>query len=206
MLIKKKAYCKMTVRKRDLPLVDFLEECNKTYFEKKILDYGAGGSQPPLVIFYEKGYETYGIDSSAEQVKNAKQYAEAHNMTLNIIEGDMRELPFEDMSFSFAYSHHTIHHMKKLDIKHAIAEMIRVLIHGGLLYINVPSVESSGYGEGIELAKGEFKGRYGGIHSFFEENEADDYFTGLEIIKKQKRINKRTVVLWDFIGIKKDSL
>ena len=46
---------------RQTQLYKFLEYCNKSNMEKKILDCGAGGNMPPLGLFYSEGYETYGF-------------------------------------------------------------------------------------------------------------------------------------------------
>jgi len=42
----------MILHRLDTPLFDFLNECNKSTLEKKILDCGAGGGAPPLAIFH----------------------------------------------------------------------------------------------------------------------------------------------------------
>lgn len=177
----------MKVKKRYRQLLDFIVECDKSGLEKKVLDCGAGGSNPPLAIFHEKGYETFGIEISTKQLENAREFEKSNNINLNIIEGDMRDLPYENESFSFVYSYISIYHMKKIEIKRTISEMARVLIPGGLLYINVPSIKSKGYDRHKEEEKGEFRGKNGEIHSLFEENELDSYFTGLTIIKYRKR-------------------
>ncbi|MFX1252905.1 MAG: class I SAM-dependent methyltransferase [Promethearchaeota archaeon] len=179
----------MIVRRRDIPLLGFLSECNKTSLKKKILDCGAGGGSPPLAIFHEHGYECHGIEISKSRLKTAQNYAEQNKLNLNIILGDMCILPYENESFSFVFSHHTIHHMKKTDIKKSIEEMERVLVSEGLLFVNVPSVERSDYGQGEEVRKGEFVKRRRGkdsFHSYFEDDEADSYFQKTKIIHKMK--------------------
>lgn len=45
------------------PLYNFLKYCNNSSHEKIILDCGAGGANPPLSLFYEFAYKTYGIEN-----------------------------------------------------------------------------------------------------------------------------------------------
>ncbi len=42
---------------------------------KKILECGAGGATPPLVLFAQHDLMAYGIDVSAEQIALATQFA-----------------------------------------------------------------------------------------------------------------------------------
>ena len=112
-------------------------------------------------------------------------------MELNIIKGDMRNLPYEEESFSFAFCHHTIHHLCKRDIVKVMKEMERVLVPSGLIYVNFPPYDSIGYGVGEEKEKGEFITEIEGeevMHCFFEDNEADAYFQNFDIISKRKWI------------------
>ncbi len=39
----------------------------------KILDCGAGGETPPLGLFHESGFETWGIDISPEQLQRGTE-------------------------------------------------------------------------------------------------------------------------------------
>lgn len=180
----------MTLHRRDYPILGFLQECNKISLEKKILDCGAGGRNPPLAVFHRAGYETHGIDNSDSQIDRANNYAKEHKMEFNIIKGDIRELPYEDESFSFVFSHHTIHHMPKVEIEKTIKEMERVLRPGGLIFVNFPSIDSTSYGGGEEVAKNEFlqiEADGGKItHCFYEDKEADSYFKNSEILSKRK--------------------
>jgi SAM-dependent methyltransferase len=65
------------------------------------LDCGAGGEAPPLSLFYQAGYKTFGVDISEERIALADEFARAHDMTLNIRPGSITWLPFEDESMSF---------------------------------------------------------------------------------------------------------
>ncbi|MHA1121929.1 MAG: class I SAM-dependent methyltransferase [Candidatus Heimdallarchaeota archaeon] len=160
--------------------------------EKKVLDCGAGGKTPPLGLFHEWGFETHGIDISEEQIKFAEDFAQVNGMKLNLIQGDMQVLPYEDESFGFVYSYNTIFHLLKEGTRKAIAEVKRVLKKGGLFYVNFMTFEDGYYGEGKEVGKGEFvlqnddgSDRY---RLFLEDhNEAKEFFEGFEIILLENR-------------------
>jgi ubiquinone/menaquinone biosynthesis C-methylase UbiE len=192
-----------------------LRLCENSKLEKKILDCGAGGRAPPLYIFHLLGYETHGIDISEEQIKEAKVFCEQKGIDLGIEKGDMRDLPFEDYSFSFAYSYNTIFHMAKAEVAIAVKEMKRILRRNGLLYVNFTSTDDSRFGEGKKLGDGEFdRGENGEIelHSYFRDDEPDRFFVGLQILVKQKRIletsealaGKKIVTAYlDYVALKK---
>ncbi|WP_246366915.1 class I SAM-dependent methyltransferase [Paraliobacillus salinarum] len=130
------------------PLYKFLSYCNHEGLERSVLDCGAGGPFPPLALFKQFDYQTYGIELNDGQIKKASIFAINHNLALNIRKGDIRNLPFNDHSISYIYSYNTIFHMKKDDIVMAINEMKRVLKTGGLCFINFLSIHDEGFGEG----------------------------------------------------------
>ena len=112
-----------------------------------------------------------------------------NSIYLHLVKGDILELPYEDSSFSFVYSHHTVFHMVKVDIKRAIDEMKRVLVPGGLLFVNFPTMERGDRKHGKEVGKGEYESMHGSeavIHSYFEDDEADTFFIGMNIVQKMK--------------------
>ncbi len=167
--------------------------------EKKILDCGAGGNTPPLGLFYEQGFETYGIDVSDEQIKAAEEFSQTHSMKLNITKGDMRELPFEDESFGFVYSYNAIFHLTKKDIEKSIAEFHRVLKTNGLLFVNFMTPEDKYYGEGKEIGNGEFvltndEGQER-IRTFFDLEEVKELFKDFELILLENR-HIRLPTIW----------
>jgi hypothetical protein len=80
--------------------------------------------------------------------------------------------------------------MKKNDIEKSVEEMFRVLKSGGLLYLNLLSIEDSLFGIGEEISPATFRQVEDGEileHTFFEFNEGDKYFKNYEIVYKQVR-------------------
>lgn len=174
-------------------LFTFLLYCNGQKLDKKILDCGAGGRIPPLAIFKEHGYETYGIEISDEQMKRVNEFEEKNKVKLNIQKGDMKELPFEDDSMSFVYSYNSIFHMNKEDISQTIGEIKRVIKPGGLCFINLASIDDDRFGEGEKVGEGEYLQEEHGdmvLHSYFSHNEAEKIFEkhGLDVVYKEIRV------------------
>jgi ubiquinone/menaquinone biosynthesis C-methylase UbiE len=122
--------------------------------KKKVLDCGAGGDSPPLAIFHHHGYEVNGIELSEEQIKRSREFEKENGLELNISKGSMLQIPFEKESFSYVYSYNTIFHMRKSDIFKAINEIKRVLVPGGLCFVNVLSTNDHLYGEGEKFSNG----------------------------------------------------
>ncbi len=184
----------MKVLFRQTQLYKFLNYCNKINLEKNVLDCGAGGNCPPLALFLEHGYKTYGIEISNSQIEKAELFSEKHNVQLNISKGDIRELPFEDESMSYIYSFNSIFHMKKRDISKAVEEIKRVLKPGGICFINFLSVNDCEYGQGEKVGEGEFlqcEGDQKVIHTYYDIEEAETHFKDMKILSKENRILER---------------
>ncbi len=179
---------------RQIPLYRFLSICNSECSDKKILDCGAGGNQPPLSLFKEYGYDTYGIENNDKQIDAAYEFSKLRDQELNIIKGNMKKLPYSDQEFDAVYSYNSIFHMKKEDIEESIIEIKRVLKTNGLLFLNFLSVDDFMCGIGIELGNMEFEQEEDNdkvIHVFHEDIEADRYFKDMKLIIKEKRILER---------------
>ncbi len=186
----------MTIAKELLypaPFYNFLSYISNSNVKGKILDCGSGGPFPKQALFVQLGFDIIGIEFSEERLEQAQDYAKQHNLELSMQMGDMRSIPFNLDYFGHVYSWNTIFHMNKKDIKKAVNEMIRVVKPGGLCFLNFISIDSGFYGEGEEINPGEFikiEGDEKVIHTFFTDEESDNFFENLdiEIIFKEKRI------------------
>ena len=175
------------------PLYTFLDYANDIEIEKCILDCGAGGSFPKLALFAENGYESHGIEIVKERLEMAEKFAVDNNLDLKLVEGNINKLPYETESFGFIFTYNTIFHMDKEEIGKIFDEMFRVLKKGGLLYVNLLSVDDGRYGLGEETKPGIFTEQIDGekySHTFFTHEEGDNYFKNHKLIYKQIRIEK----------------
>ncbi len=171
------------------PLYEFLRQCNTTLLKKTILDCGAGSHTdrpPPLFLFYQYGYKTYGIELEKMALANANRFCKKNDIPLNIIRGDMRRIPFKNKSFSFVYSFNAIMFMTKTDIAGAMREIQRVLRPHGLCFVNFLSVDDP---DRRPFRRTEFalllrSKRF----SHYKDNEADIYFRNFKILRKEKRL------------------
>ncbi len=178
------------------PLYNFLKYCNASSLEKIILDCGAGGINPPLSLFYEFGYKTYGIEICEEQLEKANLFCDKNNINLNITKGDMKEIPFGNEIFSFLFSYNTSVHMKKKDFLFALKEFYRVLKPEGLCYVNFLSEKCDSYGKGNQISEWEFiqiEDNEEVFYCHYREDEIEQYFNGFEILYKEKRAIQRRI-------------
>lgn len=186
------------LRPNGIPVYGFLSVINARQSQddeqqkRKILDCGAGGPVPPLTLFHQHGFEGWGIDMSPEQLGRARQFCQEQGIELNLREGDMRQLPFEEGAFDYVYEHYSMCHLSKEDTALAVSEMYRVLKRGGLCFLGVISVDTwpkSLFGEEEEPGEywGEENGNERARHSLFTDQEADELVSDWEIVLKEKR-------------------
>lgn len=176
---------------RATPLYEFLRQCSENAPENVILDCGAGGTMPPLSLFYQHGFSTFGIEIQESALAEAQLFCRENKMPLNIIRADMRRIPFSSRTFGSVYSYNAIFFMTKPDIKTAIAEMERILRPGGFCFVNVLSVDDPDERVFCDTAYAKLLLKSDRF-SKFEDNEADSYFENFEILRKEKRlINKK---------------
>jgi ubiquinone/menaquinone biosynthesis C-methylase UbiE len=166
--------------------LSYLHRIDTPHGGKRVLDCGAGGRYPPLALFHERGYETFGIDISDEQIEHANTFCNQHRMDLTIIKGDMRHIPFKNETFNIIYECDSMCHLTKSDTCWTIQEMWRVLKKGG--YCSLGFMTRNRWPlDGEERNPGEFWSYYEGeeyVHSHFTDDEPDTYLKEFEIMWK----------------------
>ncbi|MFW9828173.1 MAG: class I SAM-dependent methyltransferase [Candidatus Thorarchaeota archaeon] len=194
-------------------LYNFLRFVQSHPVNNRILDCGAGGLDPKLAFFYENGFQAYGIDISDEQIKKAEDYCKENEIKLMLFKGDMRDIPFESNFFGYVYSYLSMVHLSKNGTAQAIDEIYRVLLKGGLCYLNFLSKDDKWFDLDKETKPGEVVTKEGNeeyLHSYYDDNEPDAFFNDFEILYKEKRhifkgnyFNTRRTCILDYIVRKK---
>jgi SAM-dependent methyltransferase len=176
---------------RSTPIYEFFKLCESTPLEKKVLDCGAGGKYPPLTLFFDQGYETYGIEIGKKQLERTQSFCRKNRIELNIFRADMRRIPFGDKSFSFVFAYEAIFFLMEKDIATAMSEIERVLIPNGLCFVTFKSVDNS---KRVTYSKSDTRVLLGSKgFTYHEDGEPDTYFKRFEILQKKKRIRKTLV-------------
>jgi ubiquinone/menaquinone biosynthesis C-methylase UbiE len=172
------------------PLYEYLRRCNLNPLPKNILDCGAGWANTKLSLFYQYGYEAFGLEIDKDALDEAVEFCKENDYALNLVQGDMRNIPFANESFSFVYSYNAITFMTKPQIQDSMHEIMRVLKRGGLCYVNFDSVDDP---DDRPFAENSFPHRLFKNERFsqFEDNEADIYFESCEIVRKEKRLTEK---------------
>lgn len=105
--------------------------------EARILDCGVGnGSLSIALDSLMKGpIDFHAIDTSAEMLVQAKSVMQRAGLDPNLQQADVMSLPYEDQSFDLVMAAHVLEHLP--DPQRALAEMVRVLKPGGMVFICV---------------------------------------------------------------------
>lgn len=121
----------------------------------RVLDLGCGVGRHALQ-FAQLGFETYGLDGSAAGLAFAQTAAAELGLTLDLTQGSILELPYEDAFFDYVLAFNVIYHGDRTVVSHAIAEIRRVLKPGGLFQGTLLSKRNRKYGLGNEIAPNTF--------------------------------------------------
>ena len=95
---------------------------------KEVLDAGAGTGRISLKL-HKAGAKVTALDISSEMLSKLHQ----KESSIEVVEGDMENMPFEDERFDMVFSSLALVHLKK--VEPFLDEAYRVLKDGGLLVL-----------------------------------------------------------------------
>lgn len=99
--------------------------------EERVLDAGTG-TGPIAIALAPLVHSVVGVDLVPAMIEQARKRAAAYP-NVELLVGDVLELPFADGAFDLAVSSRTLHHLDRPD--HAIRELARVVRAGGLALV-----------------------------------------------------------------------
>lgn len=111
---------------------------------KDFLDLGCGIGRH-TVLFAGNGFNTYGFDISKYGLDKTKEWLDSLNLSANLKEGDMLDLPYENGSFDCILCRNVISHQDTLGVKQIIKELYRVLKDNGEIYLTLGSKSTWGF-------------------------------------------------------------
>jgi ubiquinone biosynthesis O-methyltransferase len=99
---------------------------------KRVLDVGCGDGAYALSAA-ERGAQVVGVDTSREMLEAARERAASKGLEIDLREGDVQRLPFDDASFDIVLAVTVLCFVE--DATEATREMARVLSPGGRIVI-----------------------------------------------------------------------
>ncbi len=113
----------------------------------RILDLGCGIGRH-IIYCNAMGLDAYGVDLSTEAVAFASEWAVCNGMNNvgeKIIQGDVRNLCWDDAFFDYVISHGVLDSMSFEIAKEACAEVARIIKPNGLFYCDLISGNDSAH-------------------------------------------------------------
>ena len=113
-----------------------LEALAQRWQQGRLLNVGC--AHGPDFLPFAKDFELHGVDFSTGMLEYARKYASKYKFSVNLVEADVRYLPYHDDTFDRAIAVATYHHIKdKEERLQALYELRRVLRPGGDAFITV---------------------------------------------------------------------
>jgi ubiquinone/menaquinone biosynthesis C-methylase UbiE len=160
----------------------------------RILDAGCGSGKYTLPLGM-RGYNVIGIDVSTKALGMARSSSTKHGIDIEFIAGDLYHLPFADNSFDAVLCYGVLQHLLSKERELALSEFRRILVKGGLLFIEVFGKEDMRYG-GTEIEPDTFSRKSGIIYHYFDIGELEGLLECFSVriseSRKEKRFKGRT--------------
>ncbi|WP_212751907.1 class I SAM-dependent methyltransferase [Roseovarius arcticus] len=105
--------------------------------EARILDCGIGNGSLSIALdsILQGPVYYHGIDTSAEMLVQASSKMQHAGLRAHLLQADVLTLPYDDQSFDVVMAAHVLEHLP--DPQRALAEMVRVLRPGGMVFLCV---------------------------------------------------------------------
>jgi len=144
-----------------------------------VLDAGCGDGKTTEIL--SKRCDVVGCDFSKEALLSLRSQRDVED-AVDLVECNIRHLPFDHEKFDAAACVHTLSHMVEADRSRAANEIVRVLRPGGYVFIEGFGKGDIRFGEGDEVEDSSFLRGNGIITHYFQEGEIPGLFEGSELV------------------------
>lgn len=121
---------------RSIYLLNRWKKLNKETF----LDLGCGLGRHSL-LFASNGFNVKAMDLSEESVRRVKELFKEKGLNIDVKQGDMHHIPFEDKSIDCLLAYHVLTHTNLEGIKIISSELYRILSKSGEAYFDLCSID-----------------------------------------------------------------
>ena len=130
----------------------------------RVLDAGCGSGKMTIPLA-RAGYRIVGMDLVREGLQEMRGRGD-----FDLVTGDVRGLPFKDDSFDAVVCYDVLQHLLEPERARATEEIKRVLVPGGIAFIEAFGRGDMRYG-GTEVEPHTFRRETGIIYHYFSEEE-----------------------------------
>lgn len=168
--------------------VYYLAERWQAQSRARLLDLGCGIGRHS-VFFAQRGFSVDAFDLSERGVAVLDQAAQERQLLVRARVGDMLSLPYETGAFDCLLAYHVIFHTNRAGLEQVIAEIRRVLVAGGELFVTFNSVRNPSYTRPTNRVLEphtvlQTEGHEAGIpHHHVDEAEVRELLAGFEFIR-----------------------
>lgn len=153
--------------------------------QETVLELGCGNGKA-LQPVLEAGCHCVAIDHSANALRACALLRRAKG-DLELVKGDIGELPFADSRFERVLGIHILEHLLLQARRQAAREIARVMAPDARLNVIVFGRNDMRYGKGEEVEKDTFRRGDGIIYHYFDEQELISLFAELAPLDVSKR-------------------
>jgi SAM-dependent methyltransferase len=157
------------------------------------LDLGCGIGRH-VIYLHEVGFESHGIDLSAEAIASARAWASVVGIPVDrFVEGTSSVLPWKPGHFDCVVSHGVLDSMPFEVARRTMAEVDRVLADDGLAYIDLISGDDDRHVPGFageDVVEGAHE--RGTIQSYFDEAKVEALVADTALVVKERVLVRRT--------------
>lgn len=152
----------------------------------RVLDAGCGSGKMTIPLA-RAGYRIVGLDL----VREGLQEMRGRDGCIDLVTGDVRNLPFDDGTFAAVICYDVLQHLLEPERVRAAEEIKRVLAQGGVAFLEAFGLGDMRYG-GTEVEPHTFRRETGIIYHYFSEEEMRKLLTGLEEVTAKTTVTHRT--------------
>ena len=104
----------------------------------RLLDLGCGLGRHSM-LFYDYGFKVTACDITPYAIEYIKNWQKERNISFDVIECDMLNMPFKDNSFDCIYAYHVLSHTNLEGFKKLFDKIYDILDTNGEIYFDVLS-------------------------------------------------------------------